>query len=362
MVIFGPRQVGKTTLIKEFIKTTDLKYKLDSGDDQKVANILSSQEFDKIIPYVKGLDVYILDEAQRIPNIGMGLKILVDQVPGIKIIATGSSSFELAGQVGEPLTGRKTDLTLYPIAQMELLKIHREAELKSRLEEWLLFGGYPAIVEETGEKEKTVKLGSIVNSYLLKDILELDKIKNSRILIDLLTLLAFQIGREVSLSELGRQLALDYKTVARYLDLLEKSFVIFIIRSFHINLRKAIAKKSRYYFYDNGIRNAIINNFNGLNLRNDVGQLWENFLAVERRKKQEYTNLYANNYFWRTWDGQEVDWVEERGGVLHGFEFKFSGGKKIKQPKDWASAYKINPHGKTSFQAVNPANYLDFLL
>ncbi len=353
--------MGKTTLLEEFIKTTDLKFKLDSGDDQKVANIMSSQEFDKIIPYVKGLDLYILDEAQRIPNIGMGLKILVDQVPGIKIIATGSSSFELAGQVGEPLTGRKIDMTLYPVSQLELLKIHREAEVKSRLEEWLLFGGYPAIVDESDEKEKVAKLGGIVNSYLFRDILELDKIKNSKPLIDLLTLLAFQIGQEVSLSELGRQLALDYKTVARYLDLLEKSFVVLNVRSFYLNLRKTIAKKSRYYFYDNGIRNALINNFNRLELRNDVGQLWENFLAVERLKKQEYAGPHANNYFWRTWDGQEVDWAEERGGILHGFEFKWGDTKKPKQPKDWADAYKISPNGTTTFQVINKENYFDFV-
>jgi len=223
----------------------------------------------------------ILDEAQKIPNIGQGLKILVDQIPGIKIIATGSSSFELAGQVGEPLTGRKTTLTLYPVSHLELAQLYNPHEIKEKLGEWLVFGAYPEVVTTEGKSEKARLLEELVHSYLLKDLLELEKVKSSKIVLDLLRLLAFQVGNEVSLSELGQQLGIDYKTVARYLDLFEKSFVIISVRGFSRNLRKEVTKKCKYYFYDNGIRNAVISNFNGLELRNDLGSLWENFLFFD---------------------------------------------------------------------------------
>ncbi len=354
LVLYGPRRVGKTTLLEQFLAKTKLKYKLDSGDNIATQQVLGSQNFSEITDYISGYDLIAIDEAQHIPNIGMGLKIIVDQAPNIRVIATGSSSFELSGQIGEPLTGRKRTLTLYPLSQIELADSHNRFELKECLPEWLVFGGYPAVVTASSKDEKIQVLAELVNSYLLKDILALERVKGSKILLDLLRLLAFQVGSEVSLSELGRQLGIDYKTVARYLDLFEKSFILFNLRGFSRNLRKEVVKKSKYYFYDNGVRNAIVSNFNGLDLRDDTGRLWENFLVVERLKTQEYRKIYANNYFWRTWDQKEVDWVEEREGKLFGYEFKW-GSDKAKPPKDWLETYS-----NASFEVINPENYLEF--
>lgn len=356
LIIFGPRQAGKTTLLKEFLSKTRLKYKLDSGDNVRTQQVLGSQDFKQILDYADNYELLALDEAQKIPNIGMGLKILVDQVPGIRIIATGSSSFELAGQVGEPLTGRKRTVTLFPLSQSELANINDKYELKEKLSEWLVLGTYPAVVTAKLKNDKIVILEEIANSYLLKDVLELERVKGSKVLLDLLRLIAFQIGSEVSYSELGVQLGINAKTVMRYLDILEKAFVVFNLRGFSRNLRKEITKKSKYYFYDNGIRNAVISNFNDLELRDDIGKLWENFLVSERLKTQNYKSIYANNYFWRTWDQKEIDWLEEREGRLFAFEFKWKEDKK-KAPKEFLKNY---PDSK--FQIVNRDNYLDFLI
>lgn len=355
LVIYGSRQTGKTTLLNNFLSSTKLKYKFDSGDNIKIQNILGSQDFTTLKEYVSGYQLLVIDEAQRIPNIGMGLKILVDQIPDIKIIATGSSSFELAGQIGEPLTGRKKTLTLYPLSQLELAKTYNPYELKEKLPDFLIFGAYPAVLTSATKADKISTLEEIVNSYLLKDILELEKVKSSKTILDLLKLIAFQIGGEVSLTELGRQLGLNSKTVARYLDLLEKAFILFSLHGFSRNLRKEITKKSKYYFYDNGIRNAIISNFNNLETRDDVGKLWENFLVSERLKTQEYRPIYANNYFWRTWDQKEIDWIEEREGKLFGFEFKFSP-QKTKPIREFLETY---PNAEIS--TITKENYLEFV-
>lgn len=357
LVIYGPRQSGKTTLVNNFLSKTKFKYKLDSGDNLTTQEILSSQVFEKIINYCQGFELIVLDEAQHIPNIGMALKIMVDQIPNIRVIATGSASFELSGQIGEPLTGRKLTIKLYPLSQTELEKIHNNRfELEQALEEYLIFGGYPKVITALVKDQKRTALEELVNSYLLKDILSLEQVKGSKVLLDLLRLIAFQIGSEVSLSELGNNLNIDYKTVARYLDLLEKSFILFNLRGFSRNLRKEINKQSKYYFYDNGVRNAVISSFNDLELRDDVGKLWENFLVGERLKKQEYKRIYSNNYFWRTWNKEEIDWVEEREGKLFGFEFTYSQ-KKKRFPKTWLATYK-----NADFNIVNQENYLDFII
>jgi len=357
LVIYGARQVGKTTLLNNYLSKTSLKYKLDSGDNIKTQNVLSSGDFKRISEYAAGYELIAIDEAQRIPNIGQGLKILADQIKGLKIIATGSSSFELSGQIGEPLTGRKETLILFPLSQLELRKIYNSYELKEMLEDFLVFGSYPAVLSSQSKKEKVRLLEEIANSYLLKDIFELEKIRASKILLDLLRLLAFQIGSEVSFSELGEKTGLDSKTIARYLDLLEKSFVIYNLRGFSKNLRKEITKKGKYYFYDNGIRNAIISNFNPLKERNDIGQLWENFLISERLKTQHYKEIYANNYFWRTWDQKEIDWIEEREGKLFAYEFKF---KETKIPKSFKEFQAVYPEAKT--EIISQENYLKFLM
>jgi predicted AAA+ superfamily ATPase len=356
LVITGPRQVGKTTLLTNFLKKTPLKYRLESGEDIRIQELFNSNDISAIKEYAEGRELIAIDEAQKVKHIGQALKIMVDHIPGIHVIATGSSSFELAGQVGEPLTGRKITLTLFPLAQLELRKLYNSFDLRNKLEEFLIFGSYPEVLTTTQKEEKIRILNELCSSYLLKDILELEKVKGSKILLDLLRLLAFQIGGEVSLSELGRQLGIDYKTVARYLDLFEKSFVIFNVRGFSRNLRSEMTKKSKYYFFDNGVRNAIISNFNKLELRNDIGMLWENFLFMERQKKRAYHSIYANSYFWRTWQQKEIDLIEEREGKLYGFEFKWKD-KKVKAPKEFLQSYK-----EAEFSVVHSKNYLEFIL
>jgi predicted AAA+ superfamily ATPase len=356
LIIFGPRQVGKTTLLKDYLSYSGMKYKLDSGDNIKTRQILGSEDFDILKEYVQGYDIIAIDEAQKIPGVGTGLKILVDQVPGIRIVVTGSSSFELAGQVGEPLTGRKNTLTLYPIAQIELANKYNHVELRDRLNEWLVYGGYPEVVTTPSKQEKARLLEELVHSYLLKDILELEKVKSSRVLLDLLRLLAFQIGCEVSLSELAQRVGLDAKTVGRYLDLFEKSFVIYNVRAYGKNLRNEISRKSKYYFFDNGIRNAVISHFNDISLRNDQGQLWENFMVMERLKKRTYKDIFANHYFWRTYDQKEMDLIEEREGKLFGYEFKWGDGKSK------SSTHWINTYPEASYEKIDHKNYLPFVL
>jgi len=355
LVLYGPRQTGKTTLLQDYLRQTSFKYKFDTGDNIKTCNLFEQQDFDAILSYASGYELIVIDEAQRIPNIGLGLKILVDKSPETKIIVTGSSSFELSGQIGEPLTGRKNTLTLFPISQLELKELYNDHELKEQLNQFLIFGSYPEIITAKTKAKKIKKVEEIANSYLLKDILELERVKSSKILLDLLRLLAFQIGSEVSLTELGTQLGINYKTVARYIDIFEKSFILYNVRGFSGNLRKEVSKKSKYYFYDTGIRNALIANFNDLNLRNDIGQLWENFIFIERLKKRNYQDIFANTFFWRTWDKQEIDIVEERGGNLFGYECKWLH-KKIKEPKDWKTQYP-----ESSFEIITKENYLDFI-
>ncbi len=355
LIIYGPRQVGKTTLLKDFLENSDLKYRLESGENIQIQTLFDSPNFQTLKEFVLGYQLVAIDEAQKIKNIGEGIKIIIDQIPDISIIATGSSSFELAGQIGEPLTGRKTTLVLYPVSMMELSAMSNPFDVKNRLNEWLIFGGYPEVVSTENKDEKKKLLMEIAQSYLLKDILELERVKSSKLLLDLLRLLAFQIGSEVSLTELAQQLGIDYKTVARYLDIFEKSFIIYNLRGFSRNLRTEITKKSKYYFYDNGIRNAIIANFNDLELRNDTGALWENFLFVERLKKRSYKNIFANDYFWRTWEQKEIDLIEEREGKLFGYEFKW-GTKGRRAPKEWLEAYP-----GSEFSVINKDNFLEFI-
>ena len=358
LMIYGARRVGKTTLIKNFLKENPkLKSRFDTGDDITIQHLLSSCDLKTIKEYVAGYDVIAIDEAQNIPNIGTALKLMVDHIPKLKVIATGSSSFELSGQVGEPLTGRKIALNLHPISELELSKIYNKQEMKEHLKERLIYGSYPDVITAKTKKDKTQFLQEITNSYLFKDILALENIKNSKKLVDLLRLVAFQIGNEVSQTELGQQLGLDQKTVARYLDLMEKSFILYNLRGFSKNLRKEIVKKSKYYFCDIGVRNAVISNLNNIDLRNDVGALWENFIVIERLKKRHYKKIYASDFFWRTWDQKEVDLVEERGGKLFGYEIKW--GDKSASPTSrskWLESYP-----EAEYKIINQKNYLNFI-
>lgn len=356
LVIYGPRRVGKTTLLESFLKETKLKFKFDSGDNIRVRNVLSSGDFGKILDYVSGYELLALDEAQMVPMIGTGLKIIVDQVKNISVIATGSSSFDLSQQIGEPLTGRKETVLLYPISQKELSTTYNRHELKEKLEEFLIFGSYPEVIMEKTRQNKIKVLTEIAESYLLKDILSMERIKSPKTLLNLLKLLAFQVGNLVSMNELSVLLSIDIKTVARYLDLIEKSFVIKSVGGFSRNLRKEITKKMKYYFLDNGIRNAVIMQFNGLEDRNDAGQLWENFIYCERLKKLSYNDIHGYTYFWRTYDGKEIDLVEEREGKLFGYEIKWTKGG-TQPPKEWKETYS-----NAKYQVINRDNYLEFIL
>ena len=355
VIVYGPRQVGKTTLLEKYLETVKELFGFYNGEDIETQKLFTSQSIGKYKSLLAGKELLVIDEAQKIENIGLNLKIIVDHLPQLKIIASGSSSFSLAKKVGEPLAGRKRTLTLFPLSQIELNTVEDYIETKSKLEERLIYGTYPKVVVTGGFLQKQAILKELVSSYLCKDILELNGVRYSRKIIDLLTLLAFQIGKEVSLSELGSNLDMSKGTVARYLDLLEQTFVLINVRGFSRNLRKEITKNSRYYFYDTGVRNALINNFNALYQRDDVGMLWENYIVIERLKKQSYRGIHSNSYFWRTYDQKEIDWVEEREGKLFGYEIKWGEGK-VKIPKDWLETYK-----NASFEVINQENYLDFI-
>jgi predicted AAA+ superfamily ATPase len=324
-----------------------------NGEDLEVARLLSSQKLSVLERFVKGYKYLFIDEAQTIPGIGENLKLMVDMIPGLHILISGSSALELYGMTGEPLTGRSLFLRLFPLAQMELGE--NMLEMKRKLEDRLIFGWYPQVVNASGEQEKVEVLQSVKNGYLLKDILVLDNLKDALFVLDLLRLIAFQIGSDISYSELARQLGVNVRTVQRYLDILEKTFVVFSLRGFSRNLRKEISKSPRYYFWDNGIRNTIISSYGDLNTRNDIGQLWENFCISERMKRQQYNCLYYNNYFWRTYDQQEIDLIEEYGGTLHAYEFKWVN-RKAKIPVAFRQAYE-----NFTFEVITHENYYDFI-
>lgn len=353
-MIYGPRRVGKTTLLNNFIQSSKWKCKLVSGDNIETRNILSSQSAEIIGKYIEGYELVAIDEAQRIPNVGLGLKILVDHFPNVFVVITGSASLDMSYKIGEPLVGRKYTYHLYPLWIGELSAGKNPYELSQEKAERMVFGSYPEVLSAKTDSERIQILEENVSSYLFKEIVEIEQIGNTKVLLDLLKLIAFQVGHEVSLTELGKSLGIDRKTVQRYLNLFEQSFILYNLRGYSRNLRKEVTKKSKYYFWDNGIRNAVIKNFNNLNTRDDIGSLWENYLVAERLKKQEYKQIYSNNYFWRTWDGQEIDWVEERGGKLFGFEFKWKS-KEIKAPVQWLATYS-----NASFEVITQDNFLEF--
>jgi len=357
LVLLGARRVGKTQLIKKYLETTSENVLHLNGEDKNDARLLANRTLENYKRIFTNINLLVIDEAQNIDEIGTILKFIVDQIEGIKVIATGSSMFDLSNKLGEPLVGRKNTLFLYPLAQLEFSAAENHKQTLEKLEERLLFGGYPEITHYENWADKKVYLQEIVNSYLLKDILTIDGIKNSSKMYDLLRLIAYQIGKEVSLQELGNQLQLSKNTVERYLDLLSKVFILFKIEGYSKNLRKEITKSSRWYFFDNGIRNAIIGNYNTLENRTDIGDLWENYLAAERIKKQQYQQQIKQNYFWRTYDQQELDWVEQEAETLEAFEFKWNINKKPKIPTAFGKAYPT-----ASFTSITPENYLDFII
>ncbi|MEZ5082465.1 MAG: ATP-binding protein [Bacteroidales bacterium] len=357
LVLLGARRVGKTQFLRNLADNyLDEPYLFLNGEDISTSAVLNERTIANYQRLLGDKKLLIIDEAQKIPEIGLNLKLMVDNIEGIKIIVTGSSVFDMTNKLGEPLTGRKYTFHLYPFSQMELSKYENLIQTKANLEERLIYGSYPEVINLESNNEKSAYLNEIVNSYLLKDILEIDGVRNSDKMLNLLRLVAFQIGKEVSLEELGKQLGLSRNTVERYLDLLSKVFVLYKVSGFSRNLRNEITKTSRWYFYDNGIRNVLTTNFNPVSIRNDIGELWENYLLSERIKSQHYNEMLVNNYFWRTYQQQEIDWIEEREGKLHAYEIKWSDRKKPKVPSAWIKAYP-----DSSYNVITPENYLEWI-
>lgn len=354
VVIYGARQVGKTTLVKQILDKYGDKGLYLNCEILSVQQALAVAEPVKIKDYFGEKKLIVLDEAQKIFDIGSILKILIDTYPDLQIIATGSSSFDLANKTSEPLTGRVNRFILYPFSLEEIKQGKNWLEISPKIESLLRFGAYPEIFF-LSEEDAQNRLNEIASDYLYKDILIFEKIKKSSLLSKLLQLLALQLGNEVSYSELAKNLGVNRLTVQKYMDILEKAFVIFTLRSFSRNLRKEISKSVKAYFYDLGIRNSLIQNYNPLTIRNDIGALWENFLIIERMKKASLHGIYANRYFWRTYDQKEIDYIEERQGNLFAFEFKWSKNSNA-YPKEFMKTY---PNAK--FELINRDNFFRFI-
>lgn len=351
VIVFGARRVGKTVLVKEILERINEPVLSLNGEDINVHDKLANRTVENYKQLIGSYKFLYIDEAQKIPDIGLKLKLMVDEIKGLKIIISGSSSFDISKDAGEPLTGRKHTFNLYALAESEYNQIENSISKIDKLRERLIYGNYPELLHLPDHVDKIDYLNDMVSSYLLKDILVYENIKNSQKIFNLLRLIAFQIGGEVSLQELGKQLGISKNTVEKYLDLLSKVFILHKVEGFSRNLRKEITKNSRWYFLDNGIRNAIIANFNPIESRNDIGQLWENYMISERIKYQEYNRISSNNYFWRTYEQQEIDWVEERSGSLYGYEFKWKE-NKVKIPSQWKNAYP-----DSSFEVINNTNF-----
>lgn len=358
LVIYGARQVGKTTLVEKILEGCAGKILKINADIQPYTEVLSSRNLDKLKGLVSGYDILFIDEAQRIPDIGINLKILHDHLPKLKIIVSGSSSLDLANRIKEPLTGRTWTYTLFPISvrEWQLYQDLNMYEIRLKLEEWMTYGMYPEVLLLENYVDKRQYLDELTGAYLYKDILALANIRYPEKLRQLLKLLAFQIGNLVSIHELAISLQVNRETVIHYLDLLEKAFVIFRLPGFSRNLRKEVTSMKKIYFFDIGIRNALIGNFESFREREDKGRIWENFLLAERMKKLAYERIFANTYFWRLHSGAELDYIEDKDGKLSGYEFKWKKSRS-RIPKAWLDTY-----GNSTYQLVNRENFEGFIL
>ncbi|MBI3160983.1 MAG: ATP-binding protein [Chloroflexi bacterium] len=357
LILYGPRQAGKTTLIGQLLAKSDLPHVQLNGDDLRTQELLKRADLENLKAVVGANKLLVIDEAQRIENIGLTLKLIFDHYK-IHILASGSASFDLASKINEPLTGRSATFTLYPFSYNELPIQPPAFSNNERLEDFLRFGMYPKVAGYDSHQDKENYLYDLINNYLYRDILSFEQVKKPKKVIDLLSLLALQIGSEVSTTELASHLSLSKISVERYLDLLEKMFVIVNLRGFSRNLRKEISKSSKYYFVDLGFRNALIRNFNPLNIRADAGAMFENFAVIERMKTFHHQRRYANFYFWRTYDQKEIDLIEERQGELRAYEFKWKGGEaNARAAREFTEAY---PNSR--FEVVNPSGLDKFLI
>lgn len=354
IVILGARQVGKTTLLKEMFKEREQILFLN-GDESDVRAMLEHPTSTALKAIIGDKKTLIIDEAQRITDIGLKLKIIIDNIPDVQVIATGSSSFELANKINEPLTGRKWEHKMFPLSFTELVRNNGLLEEKRMLRHRLVYGGYPDVVMNEGQEKKILK--ELSEDYLYKDILAFDKIQKSDKLVKLLQALALQTGSQVSYNELGQICGLSSGTVESYIDILEKCYIVFRLGSFSRNLRNELKSSRKIYFYDNGIRNAIIANFNPVDLRNDIGALWENYIVSERIKANSYNGRFCNSWFWRTAQQQEVDYLEEEDGKLSAFEFKYNPKRAARAPLTFTKAYP-----EAGFKVITPDNVEDFLL
>ena len=354
IVLLGARRVGKSVLLKQLISKVKTDFLLFNGEDTNVKELFKTQTIQNFKNILGSKKLLIIDEAQNIENIGQKLKLMIDEIEDLNIIITGSSALDVSNKTGEPLTGRKHTFYLYPFSETEFNETENIIEKPDNLKQRLIYGNYPELIHLNNNEDKKEYLSEIVNSYLLKDILAFENIKNSSKIINLLRLIAWQVGSEVSYNEIGKKLGMSKNTVEKYLDLLSKVFILYKLEGFSRNLRKEIVKSSKWYFYDNGIRNTIIANFNNIELRNDIGILWENYILSERKKFQSNNGIIVNNYFWRTYNGQEIDWIEERDGNLFAYEIKWN--KTAKVPSAWQNAY---PDSK--FEVVNKNNYINWV-
>lgn len=354
LLLLGPRRVGKTELLRTIANKHKGKVLWLEGEDLDTVDLLARRTKVAYSRWIGNHSLIVIDEAQHVPDIGLSLKFIADQFSGVKVMVTGSSQFDLSNKLGEPLTGRSKTFYLYPIAQCELSSIETAVQTKSNLTTRLVYGSYPELWQHKTENEMATYLKDLLNNYLLKDILMYESVKNSTKIFNLLRQIAFQVGKEVSYEGLGNMLGMSKNTVERYLDLLSKVFVLYKVTGFSRNLSKEVVKTSRWYFWDNGVRNAVIANFNRPDMRDDIGALWENYIISERMKWQQYSGMISNNFFWRTYDQQEIDWIEERGGELFGFETKWNKTRKV--PVAFAKAY---PNAK--FDCITQHNYLEWV-
>lgn len=354
ILLFGPRQAGKSTLMETLLHEQDQEWLYLNGDDAEVRENLTNTSATRLKAIVGKYKMVFIEEAQRIPNIGLTLKLFTDQMKDVQVMATGSSAFELSSQVNEPLTGRKYEFMLYPLSFSELVQHHGLIKEKALIPHRLIYGYYPEIVTKPDEEKSLLKL--LANSYLYKDLLMLEQVKKPLLLDKLLKALALQLGSEVSYNELAQMVGADKETVEKYIDLLEKAFVVFRLPAFNRNVRNEIKKGKKVYFYDCGIRNAVIGNFSAVNTRMDVGALWENFVISERMKLMRYQEIDAKHYFWRTTQQQEIDLIEEHEGILKAFEFKWGRSERVRFPQTFTENYQAETF------VISPENVEDFLV
>ena len=354
IVLVGARQVGKTTLLKQLFRQKEGVLWLN-GDELQVQNLFANASADRLLSEFSNSKIVILDEAQRIENIGLRLKLIADSDSEVQVIATGSSAFELANKVNEPLTGRKWEYQMFPLSFGEMVAHHGKLKEMRMLPRRIIYGYYPEVVTNDGNEVEILKL--LTDAYLYKDILSWESIKHPDKLQTLLRALAYQVGSQVSYNELSQMCSMDSKTVERYINLLEQCYIIFRLPSFSRNLRHELKSSRKIYFYDNGIRNVLIADYRAPEVRQDIGALWENFVIAERMKSNEYYHRWVNRYFWRTKQQQEIDYLEESGGKLHAYEMKWNQRAKASITKTFTEAYP-----NTEFQVITPENIADFLL